>query len=84
MLAKSGLGVLQDHKLQHVPGQSINRDGRYLLLTTLPGPATLDDFDPAGELRGARNVKRGKDGIILVPQPSDDPKDPLVRLPALN
>ncbi|KAK3677561.1 hypothetical protein LTR78_002411 [Recurvomyces mirabilis] len=56
-----GLGVLEDHKLQHVPGT-----------------ATLDDLDEltAGAPRHA-NAKRSKDGTILVPQPSDDPRDPL-------
>ncbi|EGP86176.1 unnamed protein product [Zymoseptoria tritici ST99CH_3D7] len=47
------------------------------VLRHVPGTATLDDFDPANQLRGNPNVKRTKDGIILVPQPSDDPNDPL-------
>ncbi|KAK6383156.1 hypothetical protein LTR65_010393 [Meristemomyces frigidus] len=57
-----GLGVLNDTKLQHVPGT-----------------ATLADFDQiaAGAPRDG-NVKYSKDGTtILVPQPSDDPRDPL-------
>lgn len=59
----------------------VSDDGRRAIVSAidnLQGTATLEDFDPAAELRGARNVKRDKDGIILVPQPSDDPKDPLV------
>ena len=45
----------------------------------VPGTATLEDFDQlAGAPRG-EHVKRSKDGTILVPQPSDDPNDPLVR-----
>ncbi|KAK3631955.1 hypothetical protein LTR56_012429 [Elasticomyces elasticus] len=56
-----GLGVLDDKKLQHVPGT-----------------ATLEDLDElnAGAPRHG-NVKHSKDGTILVPQPSDDPRDPL-------
>lgn len=56
-----GLGVLNDTKLQHVPGT-----------------ATLEHFDEirAGAPRDG-NIKYGQDGTILVPQPSDDPKDPL-------
>ena len=60
-----GLGVLEDHVLEHVPG-------------------TVYVFDDAGRSvaqtdRDARS-KRDKTGrIILVPQPSDDPNDPLVR-----
>ncbi|PIA90915.1 Protein HOL1 [Cercospora beticola] len=58
-----GLGVLQDYKLSHVPGT-----------------ATLEDLNPAASLaRGndTSKLKRSKNGVILVPQPSDDPKDPL-------
>ncbi|TKA47820.1 hypothetical protein B0A55_13576 [Friedmanniomyces simplex] len=56
-----GLGVLDDKKLPHVPGT-----------------ATLEDLDGlhAGAPRHG-HVKHSKDGIILVPQPSDDPRDPL-------
>ncbi|KAK0951135.1 hypothetical protein LTR91_025186 [Friedmanniomyces endolithicus] len=57
-----GLGVLDDKNLQHVPGT-----------------ATLEDLtEPhAGTAADHGNVKHGKNGIILVPQPSDDPRDPL-------
>ncbi|KAK4615484.1 hypothetical protein CLAFUW4_10172 [Fulvia fulva] len=55
-----GLGVLNDHKLSHVPGT-----------------ATLEDLDPLASAARGHNVKKAKDGTILVPQPSDDPKDPL-------
>ncbi|TKA58770.1 hypothetical protein B0A55_12666, partial [Friedmanniomyces simplex] len=56
-----GLGVLDDKKLPHVPGT-----------------ATLEDLDElhAGAPRHG-HVKHSKYGIILVPQPSDDPRDPL-------
>jgi len=54
-----GLGVLDDRNLEHVPGT-----------------ATLEDLDElaAGgrEQPGRAEVKRSKDGVILVPQPSDD------------
>ena len=55
-----GLGILEDRKLEHVPGT-----------------ATLDDL--GGRIDAPRDVrvKRSKDGTILVPQPSDDPLDPL-------
>ncbi|KAK0898460.1 hypothetical protein LTR91_023307 [Friedmanniomyces endolithicus] len=56
-----GLGVLDDKNLQHVPGT-----------------ATLEDLtEPHTSNPHHANVKHGKDGIILVPQPSDDPRDPL-------
>jgi hypothetical protein len=35
------------------------------------------DGDSAGK-EGHVSLKTNKDGIILVPQPSDDPEDPLV------
>ncbi|KAK0363076.1 hypothetical protein LTR91_025494 [Friedmanniomyces endolithicus] len=54
-----GLGVLDDKNLQHVPGT-----------------ATLEDLtEPHAGTPHPANVKHGKDGIILVPQPSDDPRD---------
>ncbi|KXT13110.1 hypothetical protein AC579_2157 [Pseudocercospora musae] len=58
-----GLGVLNDTKLSHVPGT-----------------ATLEDFDPAASLARGKDtstLKKSKSGLILVPQPSDDPRDPL-------
>lgn len=53
------LGILQDRHLEHVPGT-----------------ATLEDLDPlaaAQEQADGSELKRSKDGTILVPQPSDDP-----------
>ena len=46
--------------------------------TTITGTATLEHFDEiaAGAPRNG-NFKHSKDGTILVPQPSDDPNDPL-------
>ncbi|KAK9447333.1 major facilitator superfamily domain-containing protein [Limtongia smithiae] len=56
-----GLGVLQDHKLAHVPGTSL-----------------LDDEFFGSEGAPALKHFAGADGhIVLVPQPSDDPNDPL-------
>ncbi|KAK6430289.1 hypothetical protein LTR95_013557 [Oleoguttula sp. CCFEE 5521] len=60
-----GLGVLEDHStLEHVPGT-----------------ATLEDLDElAAGVRaqsGQARLKTSKEGVILVPQPSNDPKDPL-------
>ncbi|KAF2480965.1 major facilitator superfamily domain-containing protein [Neohortaea acidophila] len=43
----------------------------------LPGTATLEAFDELANVPGHVGVKRSKQGIILVPQPSDDPDDPL-------
>lgn len=45
------------------------------------GTATLEDFDQiasAARGRDTGKLKKSKNGIILVPQPSDDPQDPLV------
>ena len=55
-----GLFILEDKHLEHVPGT-----------------ATLEDLDEvasaAREHHGDTEVKKSKDGIILVPQPSEDP-----------
>ena len=60
-----GLGVLEDKTLQHVPG-TVN---------------VLDDASRnAVAAERDTHSKRDKTGkIILVPQPSDSPDDPLVR-----
>ncbi|KAL5485631.1 hypothetical protein ACEPAI_6672 [Sanghuangporus weigelae] len=59
-----GLGILSDPYLgENVPGTSLLDD------LHARGSKHYDASDP--------NVKRGKDGIILVPQPSDSPNDPL-------
>ncbi|KAM0701501.1 hypothetical protein Q7P35_011863 [Cladosporium inversicolor] len=58
------LGIIQDGHLEHVPGT-----------------ATLEDLDPLAALQqehaDGKELKRSSDGTILVPQPSDDPNDPL-------
>jgi len=45
-------------------------------LKHVPGTATLEELDGRHTITDD-HVKRTKDGIILVPQPSDDPEDPL-------
>jgi hypothetical protein len=53
------LGIIQDRHLEHVPGT-----------------ATLDDLDPTAALQEQADggeLKRSRNGTILVPQPSDDP-----------
>lgn len=61
------LGVLEDRILEHVPGTVY----------------VLDDASrTAVQAEHDSHSKRDKTGrIILVPQPSDSPDDPLVRLP---
>ncbi|KAF2405519.1 MFS transporter [Trichodelitschia bisporula] len=61
-----GLGILEDHKLEHVPGTAY----------------VLNDESRRVEegLTADHNLKCDNSGpvpIILVPQPSDDPNDPL-------
>ncbi|GAB7349675.1 hypothetical protein MBLNU459_g0347t1 [Dothideomycetes sp. NU459] len=58
-----GLGILDDRNLEHVPGT-----------------ATLDDLQQGDQLRqGSAGLKHssGPSPVILIPQPSDDPNDPL-------
>jgi hypothetical protein len=47
------------------------------------GSSSDTPIDEAGDLNGINdaNAKRSADGIILIPQPSDDPDDPLVSSP---
>nr|POE56283.1 protein hol1 [Quercus suber] len=45
----------------------------------VPGTATLEDEKTISHI--SDNLKRTADGIIFVPQPSNDPNDPMVRLP---
>jgi hypothetical protein len=60
-----GLGVLEYSKLPHVPGTVILDDGVL--------PAVLE---ATGGLKHAKGKKGGH--IVLNPQPSEDPNDPLV------
>jgi hypothetical protein len=58
-----GLGVLEDHKLEHVPGTApLNELGREVYNISGVDSSILK-HDPSGE-------------IVLVPQPSDSPNDP--------
>lgn len=60
-----GLGVLEDKHLSHVPGTA--------LLTDVIGS---DDHGPRGA--AALLHGKGKDSdVVLVPQPSNSPNDPL-------
>jgi hypothetical protein len=59
-----GLGVLEDKVLDHVPGTS------YILEDRTSDPTFLDS--------GLKYDRSGDVPILLVPQPSDDPNDPLV------
>ncbi|KAI1212100.1 MFS general substrate transporter [Annulohypoxylon truncatum] len=62
-----GLGVLEDKHLSHVPGTA--------LLTDVVGS---DDYRRHGELATALRHGKGKDSdVVLVPQPSNSPNDPL-------
>ena len=62
-----GLGVLEDHKLPHVPGTVILDDG------VLPNA-----FETTGGLKHAKGKAGGH--IVLNPQPTSSPNDPLVRV----
>lgn len=58
------LGILEDHKLEHVPGTSpLNELGRVDIEVTSTVDPNLLKRDPTGQM-------------ILVPQPSDSPNDP--------
>lgn len=61
------LGILQDRHLEHVPGT-----------------ATLEDLDPVAALQqqaDGKELKKSRNGTILVPQPSDDPNGTYICLP---
>ncbi|TLD17908.1 uncharacterized protein PgNI_01212 [Pyricularia grisea] len=57
-----GLGILEDRHMDHVPGTTRHYD---------------DPNRPTRVEEGTTTLKTTEDGIILVPQPSDDPNDPL-------
>jgi hypothetical protein len=65
-----GLGILDDNHLEHVPGTAF---------------VYADDDDRKRSIAqdvARQTLKYDKTGkILLVPQPSDDPNDPLVRQP---
>lgn len=67
-----GLGILDDTHLEHVPGTA--------LVYGSDGDDERKRAQGAAQEDGARQaLKYDKTGkILLVPQPSDDPNDPLV------
>jgi hypothetical protein len=65
-----GLGILSDHALEHVPGTA----------QVFESEQRREVEKNAGSRIGRSGLKYDKTGkILLVPQPSDDPNDPLVR-----
>lgn len=78
-----GLGVLEDTKLAHVPGECIApvfcTDS---LQYSYAGSAYILDKEPCGDQVAVNSAlkydRSGPVPIALVPQPSDDPNDPLV------
>lgn len=65
-IATMGLGILEDTKLKHVPGTA----------HVLQGDERREIEQTAARHLGLKYDKTGT--ILLVPQPSDDPNDPLV------
>ena len=63
-----GLGILDDKHLQHVPGTSVFSDD--VNATALKAYEGID-------LDQLKHAKGKNAHIVLVPQPSDDPNDPL-------
>jgi len=97
-----GLGILEDHKLQHVPGQLVsavlnkipcllnsgilvamiaNFKSKLHLQRTI-GTAILEESEQDyNNVQIHKHLKYDTSGpvpIVLIPQPSDDPNDPLV------
>ena len=63
-----GLGILEDTHLEHVPGTTLFSDD--------PNKNAAEAYKDV-DLNLLKHAK-GKDShIVLVPQPSDDPNDPL-------
>ncbi|KAF2015979.1 MFS transporter-like protein [Aaosphaeria arxii CBS 175.79] len=60
-----GLGILDDHHLEHVPGTAL----------VLEDDRRRDEEQNAARNANLKYDRTGK--ILLVPQPSDDPNDPL-------
>lgn len=80
-----GLGILESSKVETVPGSLFAGLPSYRsLLILVPGTAFIYD-DASRPMHGgqpqSRRLKYGSGPVpvILVPQPSDDPNDPLVR-----
>lgn len=64
-----GLGILEDTHLEHVPGTT--------LFTDDPNAAALSVYSQDFDLTKLKHGLGKNAHIILVPQPSDDPNDPL-------
>ncbi|TGZ79326.1 MFS general substrate transporter [Ascodesmis nigricans] len=62
-----GLGILEDTKLEHVPGECF-----WVNAGPEATPTPADEMDPR-----LKYDTRGPKPILLIPQPSDDPNDPL-------
>ena len=72
-----GLGILDDRHLVHVPGTTLFRDD-----PSAAALAQLSKDEKTGrnldiDLRKLKHAKGEHSHIVLVPQPSDDPNDPL-------
>lgn len=80
-----GLGILEPSNCENVPGRRSRSRGlqTYFLFTSLGTSFVLDDISrPADATHSTLKYDRnGPTPIILVPQPSDDPNDPLVLHP---
>ncbi|KAF9734281.1 hypothetical protein PMIN03_006557 [Paraphaeosphaeria minitans] len=63
-----GLGVLEDHNLQHVPGTA--------LLADLVGASHEHQYH-GRDTSALKHAKGRNSDIVLVPQPSESPRDPL-------
>lgn len=80
------LGVLEDRKLENVPGRLVGASDTGVALADECSTGTsyvLDDNDSraprnAPTISSLKYDRSGPVPIILVPQPSDDPDDPLV------
>jgi len=82
-----GLGVLNDSKMEHVPGLCHGLSIANVITETnrsMPGTSLVYDDASRPAEPGVMDARLKYDTtrpvpIILVPQPSDDPNDPLVR-----
>lgn len=67
-----GLGILEDNKLEHVPGTAL----------VLEDERRREEEHAVARDASLKYDKTGK--ILLVPQPSDDPNDPLVSVASFH
>lgn len=65
-----GLGVLEDSHLEHVPGTA-------LLIDKMGAAAPGQAHDHSQEAKGLRHAVGHNSDVVLVPQPSQSPNDPL-------